>query len=59
MLACLSSTINACSNLTTAEFYALWRGLELGADLGLSGFEVQMQGDAQILIYAVNDVEEC
>lgn len=40
------------------EYHALWKALRLGVKLGYSGCEVQPEGDAQLLINAINAKEE-
>lgn len=41
------------------ESYAIWRALIFGSELSLSVCNVLFEGDAQMLIHAIKDTEEC
>lgn len=55
-LACLSSSFTLFSQPIVAKFEALWRVLELCNELGF--VDVDLEGDAQTLINAINTIEE-
>lgn len=59
VVGCLSSSTTLNPHPLVAEYHTLWRALSFGAKLGLSDCNIKMEGDAQVLINAINDSKEC
>lgn len=57
VIGCLSSSMPIKPHHLVAKYYVLWRALKFGLELGFSDCEVQLEGDAQLLINAINKVE--
>lgn len=57
VLFCLSASKSFSSHPLVAEFWALWRALELCSELSME--QLIFEGDAQSLIQAINTGENC
>lgn len=57
VLAALSTPKKGNQHPVVAEFFALWRAMQLCQEIGME--RVLFEGDAQLLINNINEEEEC